>query len=423
MGRTSDEEGETSTKICKSDEIDDRPLKKARYVWQIKGKYHLKKPDDEKVSCFPTKSPIKDECSSVILPCKHTGFNTDNNCGSELNTMEVSENSAALQDPNTSSEIKINTEPSALLDVTNCEGKNLKVVTPVSQNSPTDQPEWPIALNVMFPNTRPSTSWQLRKWQARQVARCFVDNTINRVLEDMGFVPLPVDADDILDEFPMTESENDEGLEDEAVLMAIHRHGLRTEGEMTGSDTENKIISDAAKIDTAESETCREPRNATNANMPCVCANAPRQDTNAFINLDPFHHRPVFWDQGELDTQKLLHSPFSSELNSNEIVHRWFSDGLFSSVINSESSCDSDMKSLDEPMVDEQTLTKENSSASVNDGVKDNSINADKSDESSSQEKRDANSPSFEHSDFLDKAVAVAIQKKGLSKLSCADYG
>jgi len=30
---------------------------------------------------------------------------------------------------------------------------------------------------------------------------------------------------------------------------------------------------------------------------------------------------------------------------------------------------------------------------------------------------------SFEHTDFLDKAVAVAIQKKGLSTLSGIEYG
>jgi hypothetical protein len=38
-------------------------------------------------------------------------------------------------------------------------------------------------------------------------------------------------------------------------------------------------------------------------------------------------------------------------------------------------------------------------------------------------EAEEKSSASFEHTDFLDKAVAVAIQKKGLSTLSGVEYG
>lgn len=416
MGRTSDEEGETSTKVCKSDEIDDRPLKKARYVWQIKGKYHLKKSDDEKLPCYTSNNPGKDECS-VLLPCKHSGC-TDSICSITLTKMEDSDNSS-LQEMN-SNENEPNSEGcNPILNLSERDESNIsKSQTSEVESVSIEKSEVPSALNTMLASVRPSTSWQLRKWQARQVARCFVDNTINRVLEDMGFVPLPVDADDILDEFPMTESENDEGLEDEAVLMAIHRHGLRTEGENSESGPESKTMShsDDLKVDSTGNKVCSELSSATS--LPCVCSMTSRQDENSYVSLDPFHHRPMFWEPSEAEEQK-IYSTFTSELNNSEL-HRWFSDGLLP-VITSDSSCDSDMKSYEESLMEEQSFAPENSSAAVkNEGGDETHLK--ESDQKSAKMQDCASNSSFEHSDFLDKAVAVAIKKKGLSKLSCADY-
>lgn len=83
------------------------------------------------------------------------------------------------------------------------------------------------------------------------MARAFVDNTINQVLDDMGFTP-PPDNEDVLsfDIFPNTN--NREGIENQAVLMAIQSHGLQ---------------------------------------KPCVCSHSLNSAHVATHNI-PFHHRP-----------------------------------------------------------------------------------------------------------------------------------
>lgn len=60
------------------------------------------------------------------------------------------------------------------------------------------------------------------------MARSVVDNTINQLLEDMGFCPSPDNEDDVIsfDVFPPM-AHNREGIENAAVLMAIQSHGLQ----------------------------------------------------------------------------------------------------------------------------------------------------------------------------------------------------
>ncbi|XP_066994349.2 uncharacterized protein [Anabrus simplex] len=234
MGRTSDEEGETSTRTCKSDDIDDRPLKKARYVWQIKGKYHLKKPEEEKNSPFLSKAKGSEECSRVAAnPCAHVDYQDHI---PEYDYQLLGTNKVEEMDVKLDENIRISAREDSSASMINPAGNKVNL-----NHSSQDVPVATRAEISRFFRSHVASTLLLRKWQARQVARCFVDNTINRVLEDMGFVPLPVDADDIVDEeFPMTESENDDGLEDEAVLMAIHSHGLqRNEGEPSGSSGGN----------------------------------------------------------------------------------------------------------------------------------------------------------------------------------------
>ncbi|XP_046734411.1 uncharacterized protein LOC124404370 [Diprion similis] len=60
---------------------------------------------------------------------------------------------------------------------------------------------------------------RLKKWQARQVAKGFVDNTINRVLENY-VISLPFN-----EMYPRLNPRTDD-MEDRAVAMAIQNHGL-----------------------------------------------------------------------------------------------------------------------------------------------------------------------------------------------------
>lgn len=78
----------------------------------------------------------------------------------------------------------------------------------------------------------------LLRWQARQLAKGFVDNTINRVLEQwrssVGASGLSVENCD-----------GDELVEDEGILMAIQSHGLRQESDQQSSYSDNDINIDS----------------------------------------------------------------------------------------------------------------------------------------------------------------------------------
>lgn len=71
--------------------------------------------------------------------------------------------------------------------------------------------------------------YYLLRWQAKQLAKGFMDNTINRVLEEWrlsgGVTQLAVSCD----------TDDDELVEDEGILMAIQSHGLRQEMDQRDS--------------------------------------------------------------------------------------------------------------------------------------------------------------------------------------------
>uniref|UniRef100_A0A1B6JQ67 Uncharacterized protein n=1 Tax=Homalodisca liturata TaxID=320908 RepID=A0A1B6JQ67_9HEMI len=90
------------------------------------------------------------------------------------------------------------------------------------------------------------------RWQTRQMARAFVDNTINRVLEDMGFTPPPENEDELIS-FDVFPTHNREGIENQAVLMAIQSHGLQ---------------------------------------KPCICSHSSSLSPSSVLPNVPFHHRP-----------------------------------------------------------------------------------------------------------------------------------
>ncbi|XP_021942563.1 uncharacterized protein LOC110841376 isoform X2 [Zootermopsis nevadensis] len=376
MGMTSDEEGETSAKTCRSDDSSERPLKKARYVWQIKGKYHLKKPENTEGA----KLYIADETRD----------------GYTLHPIEVSHHEPGTQRHDGCTVDLANSSQISKPDPT-------RVLSPVMSTIHT-----PIESEDLNPR-------QLQKWQARQVARCFVDNTINQVLEDMGFIPLPVDADDLMEDFAMSElRRNDEHLEDAAVRMAIHSHGLqRAVADMRGGNQNLNSI--------AVSDTC-----IYNFSLDSVGLQ------NGFINDAVDHvsrwYRPEFCNQKSpqyeqsLDMKHMFNAGFVQEGCS--VGTDWNQPGISlkctSNVkfINSgemnkiTTSCDDSAKDLDSEPADGETTGNSEEPTFTSD------MNV--GDDDDDDEKRNA---SFEHTNFMDKAVAVAIQKKGLSTLSSIEYG
>jgi hypothetical protein len=374
MGRTSDEEGETSAKTCRSDDSSERPLKKARYVWQIKGKYHLKKPENAEGA----KLYIADESSD----------------GYALHSVEVAHHESDIQEHDGQHSLSVaNSEVS--------KSDSACVLSPdvTEIHSPMESED----LNPL----------QLRKWQARQVARCFVDNTINRVLEDMGFIPLPVDTDDLMEDFAMSGlRRNDEHLEDTAVRMAIHSHGLQ------------RAVADIR-------------RGNQNLNSDGVAGSCiynfsldPVRLQNGFSD-DPMDHMnrwcvPEFHNQTSTQCEQL---PGGKHALNSASVYEECSDGTEWNQANStlkctsneefcnigymnktSTSCDDSAKELDAEHVDVETI------GNLEDPVFTGDTKLD-------DEAKGKSCTSFEHTDFLDKAVAVAIQKKGLSTLSGIEYG
>lgn len=162
----------------------DRPLKKAKYVWEVKGKYHLKSNDKSKmdengknISCGCDKvnsiqnEGYKEKCIDALLAKTESILDSDEDNASQPQNIETS----------ISSEIPIT------------------LITPKPHNE----------------------EYYLQKWQAKQLARAYIDNTINSVLENWSTTRIIFDAEDFVENCI-----NDGHVEDEGILMAIQAHGL-----------------------------------------------------------------------------------------------------------------------------------------------------------------------------------------------------
>lgn len=90
--------------------------------------------------------------------------------------------------------------------------------------SPIIENEWPVeeAESQEFDEEERLSREKLKGWQAFQVAKGFVDNTINRVMEHYIMAP----AGTFFLEDPWMRSFRGDEMEDTAVSMAIRNHGL-----------------------------------------------------------------------------------------------------------------------------------------------------------------------------------------------------
>ncbi|CAG9772959.1 unnamed protein product [Ceutorhynchus assimilis] len=176
------DKGEHSRKNDSPDE--EKPLKKARYMWEIKGKGHLK--DSSKL-------PVDDTSgSSEEVPARNPSPDPENCCRAFF----VAQTEDFIDQQRSEDEESDSTE-------------NEIPVTMVSAQAK-DQ------------------DYYLRKWHARQIARGFVDNTINSMLEH--WIDRPFDPSTIVED-----TENDGQVEDDAILMAIQSHGLQSDPNLRPS--------------------------------------------------------------------------------------------------------------------------------------------------------------------------------------------
>ncbi|KAJ8931009.1 hypothetical protein NQ314_016130 [Rhamnusium bicolor] len=206
---------------------DEKPLKKARYVWEVKGKYHLK--DTYKNNNSVNKNNNTDASLS----------------GNSKKCIEEDTSKHPMQNEGENNSAKKQNES---CNSSKCCIESFLAKTEAIMDSDVDDDDIPMSnIDCNILNEIPVTlvspiprnqDYYLRKWQARQIARGFVDNTINSVLET--WINPPFDAADFVEN-----CDNDGQVEDDAILMAIRSHGLQANarGNMQFSNsTEEKEI-------------------------------------------------------------------------------------------------------------------------------------------------------------------------------------
>lgn len=195
-----------------------RPLKKAKYVWQVKGKYHLKASYQNK-----PEPPVESNKEARTCDCSKTTIAEERKCIDNFIAKTES-----FFDSDEEEEISRNIDKSISNEI-------------------------PITLVSPYPKNQ---DYFLRKWQARQIARGYIDNTINSVLET--WVSAPFDAEDFVEN-----CDDDGHIEDEGILMAIQAHGLqsnKSKREPSLSFVRPDELADSTldKIDTVRTKILRE---------------------------------------------------------------------------------------------------------------------------------------------------------------------
>lgn len=182
----------------RNDEPDEseKPMKKARFLWEVKGKHHL-----------------KDSYKNNI----NTSINNNSSEPEAVNTTNESE----LDEKHAGDCLK--KDPCNCLQQFLSRSEDIMVDIEDEMNSNQIEDEYDFPLSLLGSNEK-NQDYYLRKWQARQIARGFVDNTINSVLET--WATRPSDVGDFVEN-----CHNDGQVEDDAILMAIQEHGLQSRDE------------------------------------------------------------------------------------------------------------------------------------------------------------------------------------------------
>ncbi|XP_039758747.1 uncharacterized protein LOC120632802 [Pararge aegeria] len=363
--------GTAAESSCKRQENGDgtepqRPLKKARFAWEVKGKYHLRNELSEAKSKADT---VKAGSSSESHESKLVG-NTEQN-------LEILGDYLLKQDFNTLDSI---TDNNVLLPSSSISTEKLSypryLSTYESSRNLTEScsSNEPPASKSSYSN-KDSEDQCIAKWQARQMAKCFVDNTINRVLDSWMIAPFPADMDSnrvfALDaaEF-INNLPGDNSIENEAILMAISAHGLQNNSSCS-NETNNLSQSNYSSKDlciTPPSSPLPSDDETVQESNPC------NNETNQ-IDESSSNDFDMTWSSNNAKQNDSNNLPVSFYPDTSNFSYQYFSES-------------------DNP----------NSSNTGYDG--DENINS-----------KDNN-----HYDFLDAAVSFAIQYKGLTSYG-TDYG
>lgn len=172
----------------------EKPMKKAKFLWEVKGKHHLKD--------------------------SYKNININNNSGEPV--ADSTSNQPELDEKHIENCQK--KEPCNCLQQFLSKSEDIMIDIEDELNSnQIEEDEYDFPLSLLGTNEK-NQDYYLRKWQARQIARGFVDNTINSVLET--WATRPSDVGDFVEN-----CHNDGQVEDDAILMAIQEHGLQSRDE------------------------------------------------------------------------------------------------------------------------------------------------------------------------------------------------
>lgn len=216
------------------------------------------------------------------------------------------------------------------------------------------------------------TDEELLGWQERQIAKCIVDNTVNRVVESyLTFFEDDVGDDIVADAFPdfqdpavpFFEPINDRRLEESAILWAIDEHGLQQHINRSNIEHSESTSRSSTPSDTSIHSQGPSGSPATNAQSP---APTPSQISAQWID----HNRD--------DTVAIALNDASGSHEAEMVMQ-----------IGKEA-----------PSIDKHALADATPTATTSTGANEHRIN------------------DSEHFDFMEAAVAVAIQKKGLAPYS-----
>ncbi|KAL4717179.1 hypothetical protein ACJJTC_017066 [Scirpophaga incertulas] len=350
----------------------ERPFKKARFAWQVKGKYHLKNETNNSPRPIPVPKNKSDGAGSS---CSST--NTSNSfVGNTEQNLEILGDYLLKQDFNTLDSVITDTDKSLLTSSTKLSTETVeypRYVSSYENNNSADSiienyenENFSIPLSMVVSNSC-SEDQCIARWQAKQMAKGFVDNTINRVLDSWTQHPLPssmynsrflaLDVAEFINNLPGADS-----IENEGILMAISAHGLQNTSGASG-------------------------------NSP-----APIEAKNTYINEETF-----------------LSPPSSPDDSDDEILHLESSHKKNSEIISSDlewTYADDNMKK--ESAMSQFSFFPENTNTcqyfDTNDHIE-TGVDYDADDNSSCT-----------HFDFMDTAVSFAIQNKGLTAFG-TDYG
>ncbi|KAG7300187.1 hypothetical protein JYU34_015736 [Plutella xylostella] len=247
-------EAESSCKRQENGDVaagSDRPLKKARFAWQVKGKYHLRNDTSE-----------TDKPSTANRDPDNAGTSSDSEndsndlVGNTEQNLEILGDYLLKQDFNTLDSVITDSDKSLLKPCPNISPGKLSYPRYVStyetggasHNSSDYSSRDNVSIPMSMVHQSPSFSEDqcIARWQARQMAKGFVDNTINRVLDSWMVTPMPTENDSnrflALDvaEF-INNLPGDNSIENEGILMAISAHGLQnTSNASTSTKEDNK---------------------------------------------------------------------------------------------------------------------------------------------------------------------------------------